>query len=91
MSADVVHEQPFLIHTFDSTSDLADAFGAQLKSKFQDPWIKPFVKEYRRPENHQESTVNTANWAYKVTTCSHMTRHECLLIPSFSLSRIVFS
>ena len=50
--------------------DLAATFGERLKGNFNESWIKPFVKKYRKMHKYEEGTVNIANWAYKVSPCA---------------------
>lgn len=46
--------------------DICSEFGSKLKMRLQEPWIKSFVKEYRKGEQYSESTMNAANWTYKL-------------------------
>lgn len=58
---DIFHFTNFLY------SDLADAFGGQLKQFFQVDWVPHLLREARTSRHYGTTTKETARWAKEVS------------------------
>ena len=67
-----------MIHFTDfSYSDLADAFGGQLKQFFQVDWIPHLLREARTSRHYSTPTQETARWAKEVSIMDMVDRGMC--------------
>lgn len=46
--------------------DICVTYGSRMRDRLQDQWIRTYVKTYRKGDQYSESTINVANWVYKL-------------------------